>query len=41
MRENSLPIKHVGGTESDRVKSARKAKDKLYKACERASETRE
>ena len=27
--------------ESDSVKSARKAKDKLHKACERASETRE
>ena len=26
---------------SDSVKSARKAKDKLHKACERASETRE
>ena len=26
---------------SDNVKSARKAKDKLHKACERASETRE
>ena len=27
--------------ESDSVKSARKAKDKFHKACERASETRE
>ena len=27
--------------ESDSVKSARKAKDKLHKVCERASETRE
>ena len=26
---------------SDSVKSARKAKDKLHKVCERASETRE
>ena len=30
-----------GAVESDSVKSARKAKDKLHKACERASETRE
>ena len=27
--------------ESESVKSARKAKDKLHKVCERASETRE
>ena len=27
--------------ETDSVKSARKAKDKLHKACERPSETRE
>ena len=31
----------MGVVESDSVKSARKAKDKLHKACERASETRE
>ena len=41
MRENSLVMKRVGAVESESVKSARKAKDKLYKACERASETRE
>ena len=29
-----------GAVESDSVKSARKAKDKLHKACERALETR-
>ena len=38
-RENSLTMKHVGAVESESVKSARKAKDKLHKACERASET--
>ena len=31
----------MGAAESDSVKSAKKAKDKLHKACERASETRE
>jgi len=31
----------MGAVESDSVKSARKAKDKLHKVCERASETRE
>ena len=31
----------LGSVESDSVKSARKAKDKLHKACERVSETRE
>ena len=41
MRENSLTMKHMGAEEPDSVKSARKAKDKLHKACERASETRE
>ena len=41
MRENSLTMKSMGAVESDSVKSARKAKDKLQKACERASETRE
>ena len=41
MRENSLTMKCMGAVESDSVKSARKAKDKLHKACERASETRE
>ena len=40
-RENSLTMKRVGAVESESVKSARKAKDKLHKACERASETRE
>ena len=34
-------MKHMGAVESDSVKSARKAKDKLHKACERASETHE
>ena len=40
-RENSLTMKRVGAVEWESVKSARKAKDKLHKACERASETRE
>ena len=31
----------MGAVESDSVKPARKAKDNLHKACERASETRE
>ena len=31
----------MGAVESDSVKSARKAKDKLHKACQRVSETRE
>ena len=34
-------MKRMRAVESDSVKSARKAKDKLYKACERASETYE
>ena len=34
-------MKRMGAVESDSVKSAGKAKDKLHKACERASETRE
>ena len=34
-------MKRMGVIESDSVKSARKAEDKLHKACERASETRE
>ena len=34
-------MKRMGAVESDSVKSPRKAKDKLHKACERASETRE
>ena len=34
-------MKCMGAVESDSVKSARKAKAKLHKACERASETRE
>ena len=38
---NSLTMKRMGAVESDSVKSARKAKDKLHKACERVSETRE
>ena len=33
--------KCMRAVESDSVKSARKAKDKLHKACERASEIRE
>ena len=41
-RENSFKtMKRVGAVESGSVKSARKVKDKLHKACERASETRE
>ena len=35
------PMKRRGAVESDSAKSARKAKDKLHKACERALETRE
>ena len=34
-------MKCMGVVESDSVKSARKVKRKLHKACERASETRE
>ena len=34
-------MKHMRAVESDSVKSARKAQDKLHKACERASENRE
>ena len=34
-------MKRMGAAESESVKSARKAKAKLHKACERASETRE
>ena len=34
-------MKRMGAVESDGVKSPRKGKDKLHKACERASETRE
>ena len=34
-------MKRMVAVESDSVKSARKAEDKLHKACERASETRE
>ena len=34
-------IVRMRGVESDSVKAARKAKDKLHKACERASEIRE
>ena len=36
LREEAM--KRTRAVESDRVKSARKAKDKLHKACERASE---
>ena len=36
-----ITMKRMRAVESDSVKSARKAKDKLHKACERASETRE
>ena len=32
-------MKRMGAVESDSVKSARKAKEKLHKACERVSET--
>ena len=39
LREKAM--KHMRSVESDGVESARKAKDKLHKACERASETRE
>ena len=39
MREKAM--KRMRAVESDSVKSARKAKDKLHKACERASEIRE
>ena len=34
-------MKRMRAVESDSVKSARKAKDKLHKACERASEIHE
>ena len=34
-------MKRMGAVESESVKSARKAKGKLHKACERASETHE
>ena len=34
-------MKRMRAVESDNVKSGRKAKDKLHKACQRASETRE
>ena len=34
-------MKRMRAVESDGVKSARKAKDKLHKACKRASEIRE
>ena len=34
-------MKRMRAVESDSVKSARKAKDKLHKACERTSEIRE
>ena len=37
----SLTTKRMGAVESDSVKSARKAKDKLHKACDRTSEARE
>ena len=39
LREKAM--KRMRAVESDSVKSARKAKDKLHKACERASEIRE
>ena len=39
LREKAM--KRMRAVESDSVKSARKAKDKLHKACQRASETRE
>ena len=37
----SLTMKRMEAEESDSVKSARKAKDKLHKACERTSQARE
>ena len=40
-KQFNYDLKRMGAVESDRVKSARKAKDKLLKAYERASETRE
>ena len=40
-RKQFLTAKRMGAVESDSVKSARKTKNKLHKACERASETRE
>ena len=39
LREKAM--KRMRAVDSDNVKSARKAKDKLHKACERASEIRE
>ena len=39
LREKAM--KRMRAVESDCVKSARKAKGKLHKACERVSETRE
>ena len=39
LREKAM--KHIRAVKSDSVKSARKAKDKLHKACEKASEIRE
>ena len=39
--ERKLAITCMRAVESDSVKSARKVKDKLYQACERASETRD
>ena len=39
IREKAM--KRMRSVESDSVKSARNAKDKLHKACERASATRE
>ena len=39
LREKAM--KRMRAVESDSVKSARKAKEKLHKACERASEIRE
>ena len=39
LREKAM--KRMRTVESDSVKSARKAKDKLHKACQRASEIRE
>ena len=39
--ESEKAMKRMRAVESDSVKLARKAKDKLHKACERAPETRE
>ena len=40
-KQFNLTMKRIGAVESASVKSARKAKYELHKACERVSETRE